>query len=212
MEEPLDAWFAREVLVHEAPLVRYLTTWPAKDEIHELRQETYIRVYEAAAKERPRSAKSFLIATARDLLIDRKRRQGMASFEPGWGVEEPDVLVDEISLNRSLGAEGEARALTQALESLPPDSREIVSMRRVEELSHKEMAARLGIGEAIVEKQVAKAMRGLADALFGCQCGEEPHAAGARPVGEDRSAQEQTNRRDRRELVGAAGWTEGESS
>ncbi len=212
MEEPLDAWFAREVLVHEASFVRYLTrTWPAKDEIHGLRQETYIRVYEAAAKERPLSAKSFLFATARDLLIDRKRRQGMASFEPGWGVEEPDVLVDEISPNRSLGAEGEARALAQAFESLPPDSREIVSMRRVEELSQKEVAARLGIGEAIVEKQVAKAMRRVADALLGCRC-EEPKAAGARQVSEDHSAQEQTNRRDRRELVGAAGWAELESS
>lgn len=58
---------------------------------------------------------------------------------------------------------------------------EIVSMRRVEELSQKEVAARLGIGDAIVEIQVAKAMRRLADALFGCQGGEEPKSRRGTP-------------------------------
>ena len=76
MDESLDTWFAREILAHEAPLVRYLTRmWPRRDEIHDLRQETYLRVYEAAAKERPRSAKAFLFTTARHLLVDRMRRQ-----------------------------------------------------------------------------------------------------------------------------------------
>ena len=84
MDKSLDAWFAREVLVHEAPLVRYLIrTWPAKDEVQDLRQETYLRVYEAAAKERPRSAKSFLFAIARHLVVDRMRRQRVVSFEAG---------------------------------------------------------------------------------------------------------------------------------
>lgn len=76
MDESLDGWFVREILVHEAPLVRYLIrTWRRRDEIHDLRQETYLRVYEAAAKERPRSAKSFLFTTARHLMVDRMRRQ-----------------------------------------------------------------------------------------------------------------------------------------
>jgi DNA-directed RNA polymerase specialized sigma24 family protein len=45
MDESLDAWFARETLAHEAPLVRYLKrTWSRRDEIHDLRQETYLRV------------------------------------------------------------------------------------------------------------------------------------------------------------------------
>jgi RNA polymerase sigma-70 factor (ECF subfamily) len=38
-------------------------------------------------------------------------------------------------------------------------------MRRVEDLSQREVAARLGIGEAMVEKHIAKAMCRLADAF-----------------------------------------------
>jgi DNA-directed RNA polymerase specialized sigma24 family protein len=121
MDESLDAWFGREIVVDEARLVRYLMrTWPARDDIHDLRQETYPRVYEAAAKERPRSAKSFLFSTARHLLVDRLRWPKVVSFEPGWDLEELNVLVDELSPERCAGAHEELRALVQAFNNLPP--------------------------------------------------------------------------------------------
>jgi hypothetical protein len=41
MDEPLDAWFKREILAHEAMLLRYLLrVWPRKDEVHDLRQRS----------------------------------------------------------------------------------------------------------------------------------------------------------------------------
>jgi RNA polymerase sigma factor (sigma-70 family) len=205
MDKSLDSWFAREVLVHEAPLVRYLMrTWPAKDEIHDLRQETYLRVYEAAAKERPRSAKAFLFATARHLVVDRARRQKVVTFEAGWDLEDLNVLVDEVSPERCARADEELRALSDAFDHLPPRCRQVVWMRRVEQHSQKEVAARLGIGEAMVEKHIAKAMRRLADALFGNQPGEKPGGT-ARAVKEDHCAEQHPNRRTRGGLVGAAG-------
>ena len=194
MNEVLDAWFVREILVHEGALVRYLTrTWAARDEIHDLRQETYLRVYEAAAKELPRSAKAFLFTTARHLLVDRMRRKRVVSFEPGWDLDELNVLVDEISPERSAGADEELRALARAFNHLPPRCKQVVWMRRVEDQSQKEVAARLGIGEAMVEKHVAKAMRRLADALFGCQSSEKPKGETAKPVKEDHYVRQQTN-------------------
>jgi hypothetical protein len=61
-DESLDAWFAREVLSHEAAPVRYLTRASfARDEIHDMRQEVYLRMYEAAAKAHPHAPKSVLI-------------------------------------------------------------------------------------------------------------------------------------------------------
>jgi RNA polymerase sigma-70 factor (ECF subfamily) len=125
--------------------VRYLTRrWPVRDEIHDLRQETYLRVYEA--KERPRSAKAFLFTTARHLLVDRMRRQRVVSFEPGWDLDGLNVLIDEISPERCAGADEELRALAVAFNHLPPRCKQVVWMRRVEDQSQKEVAARLGIG------------------------------------------------------------------
>jgi len=189
MADSLDAWFAREILVHEAPLVSYLRrTWNRQDEIHDLRQETYLRVYEAAAKQRPDSARSFLFATARHLMVDRMRRQRVVSFEEGWDLDELNVLIDEVSPERAAGADEELRAVSRALDNLPPRCRQVVWMRRVEEQSQKEVAARLGMGEAMVEKHVAKAMRRLADALFGCELSEKPRAKHANQVREDHHA------------------------
>src|SRR6202000_2116393 len=53
-DKALNRWSASEVLVHEAALVRYLKrTWPNPQEVPDLRQEIYVRVYEAAQKSRP---------------------------------------------------------------------------------------------------------------------------------------------------------------
>jgi len=194
MNAALDAWFVREILPHEGALVRFFArTWPARDEIHDLRQETYLRVYEAAAKATPRAPKAFLFTTARHLLIDRLRRQKVVSFEPGWDLEDLNVLIDEISPERCAGAHEELRALAHAFNLLPPRCRQVVWMRRVEEQSQKEVAAQLGIGEAMVEKHVAKAMRRLADALFGCRSSENPKGEAASPVREDHHARQLTN-------------------
>ena len=87
MDESLDAWFKREILVHEAALVGYLTrTWPHRHEILDLRQDIYVRVYESAAKVRPFAPKSFLFATARHLLTDRIRRQRIVSIDAVGGI------------------------------------------------------------------------------------------------------------------------------
>jgi RNA polymerase sigma factor (sigma-70 family) len=146
MSDSLDAWFAREILVHEAPLVQYLMrTWPTKeDEIHDLRQETYVRVYEAAANERPRCAKSFLFATARRLLADRMARGQVVSFEVGRDLDDRNVLIDGISSEQPAGADEDLRTLAQVLCILPPQCRQVAWMRRVEQKSQKEIAACLG--------------------------------------------------------------------
>ena len=58
-------------------------------------------------------------------------------------------------------------AAAEAFDRLPERCREVVWLRRVEELSQKEVAARMGIGEKTVEKQVAKGMRLIAVTGYG---------------------------------------------
>jgi RNA polymerase sigma-70 factor (ECF subfamily) len=168
MQSALDTWFSREILVYEDALVRYLArTWHHRDDVSDLRQEVYMRVYEAAAQERPRAPKSFLFATARNLMADRMRRSRVVSIEARADLESLNVLVDEISPEHHASAHEDLRLLSRAFDQLPPRCREVVWLRRVENLSQREVAARLGICEAVVEKQVAKAMRRFADAFFG---------------------------------------------
>ncbi|HET6396846.1 MAG TPA: sigma-70 family RNA polymerase sigma factor [Pseudoxanthomonas sp.] len=169
MSTEVDDWFVREVLVHEHALARYLQRcWPHRDELHDLRQEVYARVYEAAMRARPATPKAFLFATARHLMTDRLRRSRVVSIEPVGDFESSNVyLVDEVSPERWLGTRQALRRLAEALDALPDRCREVVWLRRVEELSQKDVAQRLGISGRTVEKHLAKGMRLIADHLYG---------------------------------------------
>jgi RNA polymerase sigma-70 factor (ECF subfamily) len=168
MDESLDAWFKREILVHEAALVRFLNRWPNRDDVHDLRQEVYIRVYGAAAKARPKtSPKTFLFQTARHLLIDRVRRSRIISIEGVADLDAMSVLVDNVSPEQRLHARQELNLLARAFARLSPMCRQVIWMRRVDQLSQREVASRLGISESSVEKHVIKGTRLLADAVFG---------------------------------------------
>ncbi|MEJ1962689.1 MAG: sigma-70 family RNA polymerase sigma factor [Gammaproteobacteria bacterium] len=161
--------------------MRYLArTWPNRDEIYDLRQETYIRVYEAAKKARPYAPKSFLFTTARHLMADRVRRSRIVSMEAIGDLDALNVPIEDISPEQRLNARQELMQLARAFSVLPPKCREVVWLRRVDELSQKEVATRLNISEKTVESHVVKGTRMLADILFGrnVRSGGEPEKTG----------------------------------
>lgn len=175
MPAALDAWFTREILVHEEALLHYLArNSPRRDELHDLRQEIYTRVYEAAGKALPLQPKAFLFATARHLLADRARRARVVSIEPVGDFEPLNVLVDDVSPERWCGGRQVLKRLADAFDRLPDRCREVVWLRRVEHLSQKEVAAKLGITEKTVEKHIAKGMRLIAAYFYGG--GDAPRA------------------------------------
>lgn len=169
MPTELDNWFIREILVHEQALAHYLKrSWPHRDELHDLRQEVYARVYESAARTLPTTPKAFLFTTARHLMTDRLRRSRVVSIEPVGDFESSNVyLMDEVSPERWLGTRQTLRRLTEVMDALPDRCREVVWLRRVEELPQKDVALRLGISGRTVEKHLAKGMRLIADHLHG---------------------------------------------
>lgn len=182
MPTPLDDWFAREILVHEASLSRYLARcWPHRDEIADLRQEVYARVYAAASRERPRQPRAFLFTSARHLVTDRLRRSKVVSIEPMGDFEPSSVLVDEVSPERWCGGRQRLAQLARAFDRLPDRCREVVWLRRVEHLSQREVAQRLGISEKTVEKHIAKGMRLIALYYYGGDHAAAPAGATAAP-------------------------------
>jgi RNA polymerase sigma-70 factor (ECF subfamily) len=163
MDERLDTWFKREVLSHERILMRFLArVWPRPEEIPDIRQEAYARVYEAAVKCRPQAPKAFLFTIARHLMADRVRRERVVSIRTGGDIDFLNVLVDEISPEREVLAHEEFARLARAFDRLPSKCRQVVWLRRVRELSQKEVAARLSLPERTVEKHLRTGVRLLA--------------------------------------------------
>jgi RNA polymerase sigma factor (sigma-70 family) len=163
MEEPLELWFKREILSHEEMLMRFLArVWPHHEELSDIRQEAYARVYEAALKSRPGSPKAFLFTTARHLMADRVRRERIVSIRAGGDLDFLNVLIDEISPERRASAGEDLARLARAFDRLSAKCREVVWLRRVKELSQKEVAEHLGLSQKTVEKHLRTGARLLA--------------------------------------------------
>jgi RNA polymerase sigma factor (sigma-70 family) len=168
MEDDLDRWFLREIVAHEASMMRYLArTWRDQSEIPDILQDCYVRVYESAAKSRPAHPKSFLFQTARNLMIDHMRHRRVVPIE---GVEDLDALnvsIEELTPERRATGIQELRHLSEAFDQLPEKCRVVVWLRKVEGLSQREVAQRLKVGETTVEKHLARGIRALAEVFFG---------------------------------------------
>jgi RNA polymerase sigma factor (sigma-70 family) len=168
MKRTLEQWFATEILPHEAALMRYLRrAWSRTADIPDLRQEAYARVYESAARSLPRNPKAFLFATARNLMVDRLRRERIVSIDYTQDLASLNVLVDELSPDRRLNARQELQHLSDAFGRLSEMARSVIWLRRVEGLSQRETAERLGIQEGALESHMGRGLRIMADALLG---------------------------------------------
>ena len=158
----------REVLPLESILMLFLRqNWRNRAEIADLRQEVYMRVYEAALKEIPDQTKAFVLTTARNLIIDRVRRESVIPFEIVTDLEALGVASEQPGPERAIIARDALRRLTTALDQLPPRCREAVTLRKIEGLSRREIASRMGIAEFTVNRHLTEGMRALADILYG---------------------------------------------
>jgi RNA polymerase sigma-70 factor (ECF subfamily) len=73
----------------------------------------------------------------------------------------------------SVMARDELRRLQSALDRLPPRCREAVVFARIEGLSGKEIAQRMGVNESTVSIHLANGIRALVNAVYGKQASED---------------------------------------
>jgi len=163
-----DHWFTEHVLPLEGALTRYLRrVWRDADEVADLRQEVYVRVYEATRGRPPPSPQAFVFTVARNLLTDRYRQSRVVTIDLMADLETLNVLSEEAPADRVLSGRQELARLERAMEKLPPRCRETLLLRKVQGLSQREAAERMGVTENTIEKQIVKAMRLLATLFWG---------------------------------------------
>jgi RNA polymerase sigma factor (sigma-70 family) len=174
VDETLEEWFRSEILPHEAALVRFLARkWTDPQDVQDIRHDIYARVLEAAEQKRPASPRGFLFGVARHLLIDRARRDRIVAIDLLEDMDALNVLIDEVSPERTATGREQVQRLSKLFDRLPGRCREVVWMRRIEDLPQKEIASRLGIAEATVEKHLVRGVSLLADALYGAAVAKE---------------------------------------
>lgn len=161
---PIDGeqapWFAQEVQPHEAALRAFLAAhFPALTDIDDLVQETFVRILRAHRQGSVGSPRGLLFAIARNLALDALRRRQIVGFDPIPEKPESSVYMDGTDVVETVSKQQEYELLTEAIQALPDRCRQVFTLRAVYGMSQREIAARLGISENTVEKQISKGLR-----------------------------------------------------
>lgn len=147
--------------------MRYIGRNVRSEEVVDIRQEVYERALRGAQSQFPGSARHYIFAIARNVLIDRARRAKIVSFEQFVDLEDGYPDGDLNGTERQIDARDQLRRVMAGLDNLPSRCREVVRLRKVEGLSTKETASRLGVSHHTVERQLTLGIRALADFLLG---------------------------------------------
>jgi RNA polymerase sigma factor (sigma-70 family) len=173
----IRAWFMREVVPLEPALMQYLQhNWRNRNDIADIRQDVYVLVFQAARERIPERPRQFVFTTARNLLVNRVRREQIVPIEAVADLDALEIAKDVPGPDRSIIARDELRKLQAALDRLPARCREAIVLQKIEGLSLREIAMRMGVAETTVKTHLADGVRALASLVYG-----QPLEPGGKP-------------------------------
>lgn len=159
-------WFAEEVHAHDTSLKAYLRgTFPAVRDVDDVVQESYLRIWRAQHQRPIQCARAFLFRVARNVALNLLGRESTSPVVAVEDLNAVPVADDRGDAAAVACAQEELLLLARAIDSLPARCREIVVLRRIKNLSQKEIALRLGIAESTVEIQVVRGVKRCGDFL-----------------------------------------------
>lgn len=140
---------------HEPALRAYLRDrFPMLRDVDDMVQESYARLFRERSLERIEHTKAYLFAVARNVALDLLRRRQIVSMESMREMEYLQIEEEAPNAAEKASNAQELELLREAITLLPDRCREILRMRKIEGLSHRQIAMRLGISESTVNNQL----------------------------------------------------------
>lgn len=188
-------WLAQHVLPHE-PALR---AWIRGRRIggidpDDVVQETYARLAGLETVEGVRNAKAYAFQIAHSVILTQLRRARVVSIKAVADVDALGGVSGQPTPEEAVVARDELIRLAEALASLPARVGDVLRLRRIDDLSQRQVAERLGIAESTVEKHMAKGIRLLMD-FYGRGGIAPPRASrhGMRESWEDEASERETS-------------------
>ena len=124
---------------------------PASSE--EITQETFIRVWRKAGQFDPKkaSAITWIFTIARNLRIDRLRKENRPTFDPDDPIFVPETSQTPLE---NIEQSDIVERVKASIGSLPQDQREVVQLSFIEGLSHQEIANAIGLPLGTVKSRL----------------------------------------------------------
>lgn len=129
------------------------------EDVDEVVQDCYCRFAMLDSVAHIENARAYFFSIARNLLGRKMKRAKVVSIE---AMAELDAFADgAASPETQAGSRLDLARIKQMIGALPSTCREIVELRKLHGCSQKEIAARLGITESVVENQVHRGVRAI---------------------------------------------------
>ena len=166
--------FERLVGRHRGPVFNFILRYSGnRARAEDLLQETWLKVVRGAKDYTPKARfTTWLYTLARNLCVDSARKESYrqaASLDAAETPEGPS-LAERLPGSTPSPERGAFNAnlrplLSRALDSLPPEQREVFLLREYQGLAFKEIAEIVGAGEPTVKSRMRYALEGLQKAL-----------------------------------------------
>jgi RNA polymerase sigma-70 factor (ECF subfamily) len=141
-----------------------------REEAEDLTQEILIRVYQNLKSYRPEagSFQNWILRVARNQIVDRYRQVRRYPRMEGSEELESNNLQDDRIPNPHRAAEQmeAARILHEALRALPPELKEAVILRDIEDMPYQEIADLLSVPEGTVKSRINRGRLELSKVLI----------------------------------------------
>lgn len=169
-----DGAFERLVSEYESRLFSYAERiLDNRFDAQEVVQDAFLRAHDALtrryASDRAESValKPWLFRIVRNLAFNKRRGKRSRLDEPLSTFDDGRLgpLVPSHTVTAPIEERQERAALERAIATLPPEGRELIVLRFMEEMSYAEISRTVGLEEAALRGRVFRALKLLRDAL-----------------------------------------------
>lgn len=167
--------FEQLVETYEQPLYRYVhrllqNTFDAQEVV----QDTFLRAHRALTSQyseercRDLALRPWLFRIGRNLAYNRRRNKMPLKEEPLPPIDDNGFLPIQLhAAGSELERKEEIDILERALSTLPTESRDLITLRFIEELSYAEISKTTGLNESSLRGRVFRSLKLLRDGLAG---------------------------------------------
>lgn len=160
------AWLGREILPHEAAVRSWLRrSFAAAGDVDDIIQETYCRLAALNTIEHIAEPRAYLFQAARSVALEQIRRARVVRIETVSEIEALDLALEDPSAERIVSGRRELERVRGLIAALPDRCRRIFELRKIEGVSQREIARRLGVTEHVVENEAVRGLRAILAAI-----------------------------------------------
>ncbi len=142
---------------NQKPLRRFISRYMfSVQDIDDVSQEAFLQAYNAEQKGSIKQPRAFLFRIAKNLMLSEFSKKSRKITDYIEDYEYTEVLATDETLEGNIMAQQKLGIYCEAVASLPPKCRRVVLLKKVYGLSHKEIAAKMGIQISTVEKHLSK--------------------------------------------------------